>query len=133
MHADPGGVKTALYDRVEGIFGVLMRAFVFLVGYWVFVPVKECGERQLYVATSGRYPPAVVEGEDASGVPLGDGVELARGTTGEVGSGVYSVGWDGMSASAKVEKLLAGYRDKGMVEEVRRHTESEFDRITKSD
>lgn len=133
VHADPGGVKTALFDRVEGVFGVLMRVFIFFVGYWVFVPVEECGERQLFVATSGRYPPVVVEGENGFGVPMGDGVDVARGTTGEVGSGVYSVGWDGTSAPPKVEKLLTGYREKGMVEEVRRHTEGEFDRITKGE
>jgi hypothetical protein len=58
---------------------------------------------------------------------------VARGTTGEVGSGVYSICWDGASASPTVEKLLAGYRDKGMVEEIWRHTESEFKRITEQD
>ena len=129
MHDDPGTVKTPLLDHVEGIVGVLMRAFVYLAGYWICVPLEECGERQLHLATSARYPPASAAGEGGSGVPLGDGVDVARGTTGEIGNGIYSVGWDGTSASPTVQKLLAGYRFKGMVEEVWRHTESEFDRI----
>lgn len=131
VHDDPGAVKTALFDHVEGIIGVIMRTYIFVMGYWICVPIEECGERQLYLATSARYPPASVGGDGVSGVPLGDEVDVARGATGEIGSGVYSVEWDGTSASPTVQKLLAGYRDKGMVEEVWRHTEGEFNRITK--
>ena len=36
-----------------------------------------------------------------------------------------------LDRTVRVQKLLAGYRDKGTVEEIARHTESEFDRITK--
>ena len=54
----------------------------------VFVPVDESGERHLYLATSARFP-ALKGGSD--GVQLGDGDEIALGTTGEVGSGMYSV------------------------------------------
>lgn len=133
MHDYPGSVKTPLLDRVEGIIGVLMRAFVFLVGHWICVPIEESGERHLYLATSARYPSAIVGSDGASGVPLGDGIDVARGVTGDIGSGLYSVGWDGTSASLTVQKLLAGYRDEGMVEKIRRHTESEFDRITQQD
>ena len=124
-------MKTQLFERVEGIIGVLMRAFIFFFGYWVFVPIEECGERQLYLATSARYPPKSVGRDGGSGVPLGDGVDVARGTTGEVGSGLYSIKWDGTSMSPKVQKLLAGYRDEGMVEKIKEHTEGEFNRITK--
>ena len=108
---------------------MLMRAWVFVVGYWKAVPV-ECGERHLFLATSARFQPRNFDGD--GGVPVSEGVEVARGTNGEVGSGVYSVGWDGTSASGTVEELLAGYRDKGMVEDIWRHAESEFDRITRS-
>ena len=62
-----------------------------------------------------------------------DGVGMARGTTGEARSRVYSVGWDGESAPPAVQKLLAGFRDKGMVEEIWQHTEKEFRRITEQD
>ena len=130
IHDDPGAVKTSLLDRMEGLVGVLMRVYISVVGYWICVPIEECGQRQLYLATSARYPPASVGSDGSSGVPLGHGVEVAEGTTGEIGSGVYSVQWDGTSASPAVQKLLAGYRDDGMVENIARHTESEFDRVT---
>ena len=130
MHDFPGAVKTSLFDRIEGILGVVMRAYIYLLGRWICVPIEESGERHLYLATSARYPPA---SDSGSGVPLGDGVDIACGTTGEVGSGVYSVGWDGASASPTVQKLSAGYRDNGIVEKIRRHTESEFEGITGQD
>ena len=131
VHDYPGTVNTSLPGRVEGVLGMLLRAYIYVAGYWICVPIEECGERHLYLATSARYPPASVGSDGGSGVPLGDGVDLARGTTGQVGNGMYSVGWDGTSASPEVEKLLAGYREKRMVEEVWQHTESEFNRITK--
>lgn len=131
MHDDPGAVKTSLLDRMEGVVGVLMRAYVSIVGYWICVPIEECGERQLYLATSARYPPASIGSDGSFGVPLGHGIEVAEGTTGELGSGVYSVTWDGTSASTAVQKVLAAYRDNGMVEDIARHTKSEFDRVTK--
>ena len=131
IHDDPGAVKTSLLDRMEGVVGVLMRAYISIVGYWICVPIEECGQRQLYLATSARYPPASAASDGSSGVPLGHGVEVAEGTMGEIGSGVYSVEWDGTSASPAVQKLLAGYRDDGMVEDIARHTKSEFDRVTK--
>lgn len=130
IHDYPGTVRTALAGRMEGIFGILMRLYSLIAGYWVCVPIEECGERHLYLATSARHPPAGVDNGGGSGVPLEDGFELAKGTTGEVGNGVYSVRWDGTSASPAVEKLLAEYRDNGLVEEIQRHAEIEFDRIT---
>lgn len=96
----------------------------------VFVPLDESGERHLYLATSARFP--AMEGQ-SDGVRRGDGVDVALVTTGESGSGVYSVGSDCESASAEVRKLLAELRMKGMVEEVWRHTEGEFGRIIKPD
>ena len=89
---------------------------------------EECGERHLYLVTSARYPPREAE---STAVRLGDSVEVAIGSNGEVGSGVYSVGSDCESASSEVRELLAGLREKGMVEDVWRHTELEFERISK--
>jgi hypothetical protein len=58
------------------------------------------------------------------------GVGVARGTTGEVGSGVYSAQWNGESFESAVEELLKGCRDEGTVEDILGHLESEFERIT---
>jgi predicted deacylase len=94
------------------------------------VPIEECGERQLYLATSARFPPLK---SSTAAVTLEDGIEVALGTNGEVGSGVYSVEWDCEVASAEVRELLAGLREKGMVEQAWEHTQKEFERITASD
>ena len=97
---------------------------------YVLVPLDESGERHLYLATSARFP--AVKGR-CDGVRLGDGVDVALGTTGEMGSGVYWLGSDCESASPAVRELLAELREKGMVEEVWRHTEGEFKRIIELD
>jgi hypothetical protein len=74
--------------------------------------------------------PAETNGYAAAGVPLAGGVEVIKGTSGEIGSGVYSVNWDGESSGPKVEELLAKFRKEGMVEKVWKDTEEEFKRIT---
>lgn len=94
----------------------------------VFMPLEECGERQLYMATSAKFPPA--RGGSAGAVPLGGVSHIALGSSGEIGSGMYSLLENCESASPAVVELLAGLREKGMVEEVWRHTNGEFNRIT---
>jgi hypothetical protein len=127
VHDYPGTVNTTLFRRMKGLVGVLMRAYVWLLGPWICVPVEECGERHVYLSTSARYPPLKA---GSAAVTLGDGLAVAFGTNGEVGSGVYSVGWDCESASNAVRELLAGLRQNGIVDVVWRRTESEFKRIT---
>jgi hypothetical protein len=50
-----------------------------VLGPFVNVPPNEEGERHLFYATSGRYPPALSQIED------GDGVVLAKWINGEMG------------------------------------------------
>jgi hypothetical protein len=130
IHNSPGTVNTQLFNRIPGLVGWAMRAYLWVVGWWVLLPIEECGERHCYLVTSARFPPA--EGGDES-VPLQGGDRVARGTTGEVGSGVCSVQWNGESPESAVEKLLKGYRDEGTVEDILRHLESEFKRVTAED
>lgn len=130
VHDYPGTVKTALFARMPGIRGLILRLYTFVLGPWVCVPIDESGERHLYLATSARYPP--LEGNNV-GVKSIDEVEIAVGTTGEVGSGVYSVGRYCEDASPDVRNFLGGLRAKGMVDEVWSHTETEFKRIMKAD
>lgn len=126
VHEHPGTVNTSFMQRLPGILGVVIRTITFLLGRWVSIPVEESGERHLFLATSGRFPP-LSDAEGNSGVDW-DG-EIARGTNGKAGGGVYSVGWNGECASPEVEKLLAEYREKGTAEEIWKHAESEFQRI----
>lgn len=72
IHDYPGSVNTGLYRDMEG------PPFDPKLG----VPIGECGERHLYLATSMRYKP---RDGDASGVELGVGINTAMGTTGRLG------------------------------------------------
>jgi len=120
IHDYPGTVRTPLLNYMsEEQLSTL-----------TFVPLGESGERHLYLATSAHLP-AKEGGRD--GVKVREGDEIAVGTNGECGSGMYSVGSDCESASIEVRELLAGLREKGMVDEVWRHTQDEFKRITEQD
>ncbi|KAK5634787.1 hypothetical protein RRF57_010500 [Xylaria bambusicola] len=119
IHDYPGTVKTKLLDIYPE---EVLKTFE-------YVPIDECGQRHLFLATSARFPPA---NGTVMGVPLEDGVEIAVGTSGAVGSGVYSVGVDCESASSAVLAVLKGMRERGLVEEVRLHTQDELRRITTS-
>jgi hypothetical protein len=124
LHVFPGAVKTNLGRTMGKVMGLIMSGVFNLMLTWV--EPEEVGERHLFFMTSGMYAPA--RGE-AIGV-MGEGVERTKGTTGVVGSGVYSVQQNCESAEVKVENLLAEFRREGLVEKVWQHTESEFKRIT---
>lgn len=129
VHDYPGTVDTQLSRNMKGVRGVVIRSLIYWFGRWLCVPIEESGERHVYLATSAKYP---ATNRDMSGVGGVGQLEVAVGTSGAVGSGVYSVGWDCESASSDVRGLLAGLRGKGMVEKVWDHTEGEFRRITGS-
>lgn len=128
VHDFPGMVQSDLGHDLDAAWARVARSVFNAVA--PFMPTPEAGERQLFMATSARYPAS--KGGNANGVVLPAGVEVARGTDGEVGSGVYSVNFDGETVPAKVEKLLAGLRAEGVVDKLWEHTEEEFLRITGS-
>ena len=124
VHNFPGAVSSGI---ARGSIGVLMRVLktVFAVlGPLVHIPLVETGDRHVFLCTSARFSTGP---EDATaGVPLVDGLALARGTDGQIGSGVYSIGANGESARPKVERLLAQLRGQGMVERVWENIESDI-------
>ncbi len=95
------------------------------------IPLEEAGDRHLFLCTSARY--AVGSEDEAAGVPLTDGLALARGSDGRVGSGVYSIDAYGESASAKVERLLATFRSESVVQRVRDTIEADVKSALASD
>ena len=114
-------MKSEIADDMKGVLATSMKGFFNAFGRWIYIPNEECGERQLFLATSARYASRSTKEKgngDGDGVQVEDEVDVARGTDGESGSGVYSVGWDGESAAPKVVKLLAMLRTDGMVEKV---------------
>ncbi|KAF2269644.1 hypothetical protein CC78DRAFT_528839 [Lojkania enalia] len=133
IHDFPGAVLTPLYDDVPGVMGFLIRTVVLLVkvlfGRWICVPIEECGERHVHMATSGKYEPK--EGK-AAGLPLLEGEMVSRGSDGEVGSGVYSIDWDGEGPKAEAAAALRKQRENGVREVVWNHLDQEFKRIAAS-
>ncbi|KAL1984998.1 hypothetical protein VTN96DRAFT_8451 [Rasamsonia emersonii] len=125
LHVFPGLVITNLAASDmswpwSSLVRYLRPLFAFLA-----VPLEESGQRHLFCATSERYPPrfAVTRGEEGSSVAG----EVARGSNGEKGSGVYSLNWDGELVRAK--DFLAQYRARGMGETVWAHTLDVFERV----
>lgn len=119
VHGYPGTVKTSLFKDVPE---ETLKAMT-------FVPLEECGERHLYLATSSKYSPLKSE---YAGIPLGDGVEAALGSGGRAGGGVYSIREDCENASPEVLQKLTELRANGVMEEVWSHTQEQFTRIEES-
>jgi len=130
VHDFPGSVKGGLLRGFKGILPTIATGIFAMIGPFIYMPSEECGDRHVYFATSARYGPPEKTKEVASGVPLSDGVLPARGTNGEIGSGVYSLHCDGESSGPKVVELLAKLRTEGNVEQLWKHTDDEFRRIT---
>lgn len=128
IHNFPGAVKTDIAKDAKGVTMSVLKVVFLVIGPFIYIPNQECGERHLFLATSAKYPTGA--GKDASGVPLAGELVAARGTSGEIGTGIYTVGWDGESAGPKVMELLAKSRKEGVVEKIWKHTEEEFKRIT---
>ncbi|KAA8652847.1 hypothetical protein EYZ11_003323 [Aspergillus tanneri] len=116
IHNYPGGVDTPLARRQQYV----------AVSEAELMSPEESGERQLYLVTSARYAP--LQGTES--MLSVNGAGRATGTTGEIGSGMYSVGWDGESTSSETLAFLAGLRETGIAEQVWEHTKGEFMRIT---
>ena len=129
IHDFPGSVKTNLVRGGEGASIWVLKQVFRVVGPMVNISAIECGERQLFLATSARYP----GGDEAKGVPLvAGGNDVATGTNGKKGSGVYALDSEGESAGGKVLELLAKLRKEGTVEKLTEYTDTEFTRITQT-
>jgi hypothetical protein len=125
IHDYPGAVDTPLTRTVLSV----MNESAAIDGGPVpeLITAEESGERHVYLLTSPRYPAAEGMENKAS---LGGESEVILGTDGKVGSGVYSIVFEGESASAETLVFLARLRKEGMVERVWEHTEDEFARVT---
>lgn len=124
VHNFPGAVESGI---ARGSIGFLMRflkTIFALLGPLVHIPLEEAGQRHLFLCTSARF--SAGPDDAASGVPLVDGLDHARGTNGRAGSGVYSIDANGESASPKVERLLADLREKGLVDQITENIERDI-------
>ncbi|OJJ47302.1 hypothetical protein ASPZODRAFT_142044 [Penicilliopsis zonata CBS 506.65] len=120
VHAYPSGVATGVLRELpagralSAILTPLLRPFM--------VPLEESGERHLFAATSGRFPPKAEGGEATEG-------DVAVGSDGTRGSGCYWVSWDGEVFPPN--KKLETTRAQGAAEKVVQHTEEVFKQHTK--
>ncbi|KAL2128610.1 hypothetical protein VTI74DRAFT_8938 [Chaetomium olivicolor] len=113
VHSSPGFVRTNLGKDVRSAAMGLVRAVFKVVGPMVAVPVGEAGERQLFFATSGRFPArGGVNVAETAGVERGEGVGVARGSDAREGSGVYSVNFDGEAQGSKTEEVVQTLRER---------------------
>ena len=124
VHAYPGlvvteGKKVFTSDWPWVLSALWHRVLTPLMRLWA-VSLEESGARNLFLATSGRYPAREMGRGLAAGVELGEGVSVARGSDWEVGSGCYLLNWDGEEVGDR--KLLQEYRDRGMGEKIWEHT-----------
>lgn len=129
VHNFPGFVKSGNTRGTTGGAMMALKAVSAILGPFLYMNLRECGERHLFLCTSARYP-AGEAANAADGVPLADGLVVARGTDGKDGSGCYSVDAQGESAGLAVEETLAKFRKEGLVEKIWENTEEEFVRIT---
>lgn len=127
IHDFPGSVKSGIARGTTGMLSVVL-AVMKLLGPLVHIPTLESGERHLFFATSARYPAKEAVKEKA--VPRGEGVQVAMGTNGVEGSGVYSADQVNESAGPEVVELLERLKKEGLEERVWVAIEDEFDRIT---
>ncbi|PYH43478.1 NAD(P)-binding protein [Aspergillus saccharolyticus JOP 1030-1] len=123
----PGTVRSGLFRDADSWYGWVVWAVLLVIGWLVYLPTREVAERHVFLATSARFQAR--ERAEKQRV-LVEGVEVARGTDGRVGSGVYSVWWDGETSGEEVMEILRGLRREGMREAVWRVTESVFVRVT---
>jgi hypothetical protein len=132
VHEFPGPVYTNLgkngTETIVRVYSFVISLLHFVLGNWLFIPLEECGERQVFLATSKKYRP---RNGNASGVAMEE-LDISKGTDGVVGSGIYSVNWDGKEGNETAMAVLQGLRQKGVKEIVWSHIASEFDRIARS-
>jgi hypothetical protein len=130
MHAFPGAVRTNYDRKGQGAMAYAIRqVFKVMMMFMPVIPIPECGERFTFLMTSSKYP-ARTPVEGTSGISLAEGVEVATGTDGKVGSGVYSVDQNGESYGVQTEEIMATLRKEGALEKVWDNLETEWKRIT---
>lgn len=125
VHAFPGIVKTSIFSKGFSWWVTLLMTWIISPLLTPFaVSVDECGERQLFHATSARYPPSKSAGSGsearAAGVARPEGVGVARG------EGAYLVNWNGETGEGK---CMRGYRGRGMGKRVWEHTLGVFEKV----
>ncbi|KAL8859965.1 MAG: hypothetical protein Q9178_003514 [Gyalolechia marmorata] len=129
VHVHPGYVETNILQSgfpwpITALYTYILKPLMSFLA----VPLPECGDRQLFHATSDRYPP-LSSSSPGSGVPIPSDLSIAEGSNGTTGTGFYIVGQTSEVASSGTGKLLSKYREQGLPEKVWRHTVEIFEKV----
>ncbi|OKL60856.1 hypothetical protein UA08_03299 [Talaromyces atroroseus] len=120
IHSAPGGVNTNFAREFHPLTKYLFNALFFVLSPFNsvigLVPLQDCGERHVYLATNPAFAPRG-----------GDKVETL-GADGEKGSGAYRLG--PATSIVSHSSLLQGYLDSGMGKKVWEHTVEMFKKAT---
>ncbi|KAL1892337.1 hypothetical protein Sste5346_007075 [Sporothrix stenoceras] len=112
VHDVPGVVQSGITRDAEGFGMKVLIGVTNLLGPLIRTPIDECAEMHLFYSTSARF--ASSKGGAASdGVSLQNGLEVARGSIGKMGSGVYTISNKGEPSPPRVDEVLAGLRSDG--------------------
>ncbi|RFU25717.1 hypothetical protein B7463_g10615, partial [Scytalidium lignicola] len=133
IHDWPGFVKSGLWHSMPGILGVVVRIIMPILGFFSYMKPEECGQHQVFMATSARFPPASSEGSShglANGVGLVDDLSPAESINGKLGGGMYSVNEHGDAIVEKILNLLVNYKKDGTQDKVWQYTMETFRRVT---
>ena len=100
-----------------------------------YVSLDETGERHTFLATSSRYPAkAEYEKSDSlrgdAAVSEDTKAQVAVGSTGVRGSGVYTVDEACEAGDESVQKILEDLRRQGIDEKVWSHLRGQISRVT---
>ncbi|KAI1456824.1 NAD(P)-binding protein [Annulohypoxylon moriforme] len=127
-HYYPGYVPTNIADssNFPWYLKFLMKYIVTPLSWPFWVPLEECGQRVLFMASSARFPARESEGAETATVKV-KGVEAAVGIDGKIGSGAYLVNKDDDTFGK--EKKYEELRANGTAEKIYQHTMAVFAEI----
>lgn len=131
IHSFPGLVNTGVARELPAWIRIPVKALFPLFSAFS-VGAEETGARQLFIATSGLYPPAkpFESAPLASGVPAPQGIKkVMTGSDGKEGSGGYLVNWNNEITGK--QDLLKEYHEKGFGPTAWKHTIGIFERVEK--
>lgn len=121
VHNFPGLVVTDVGKSMPGVLGFMMRISSAIVAPFFAVGGEECGERQVFAATSAKY-----DGSEKGGVEM-EGIGRAKGTN---GVGNYSV--DEHGEDGHFEEVLKQIREKGELKKMWEDTKLNTDKALNS-
>ncbi|KAJ4387790.1 hypothetical protein N0V93_008392 [Gnomoniopsis smithogilvyi] len=130
IHTTPGIVKSGIMRDMEPTIQLsIMVAICKALSPFINTSPYECAERLVFTASSAMFTPRQ-SGVGCLGVPLTESLAVARGSDGQVSSGIYTVDNKGDISPSKVERLLHEFREDGTATKVWEYLRDDFLRIT---